>query len=76
MTIDKLVQRGLESFSNDLGSKTPIHIRVMRISRELGARMTTKQALQESYKCAVDFGDEEKIKEIKELAEELSVNLT
>jgi len=75
MAAYKLLQRGITSLDAELGSKTPAHIKVSRISQSLNTRMNTRQKITESYRLAKEFNDEETVLEIEKLAAELKVEL-
>jgi len=75
MATFKLVQRGLMSLDSELGSKTPLHIRVNRINQALSNKMSTKQRIGENYRLAKELGDEEALREIEEIAAELEIKL-
>ena len=71
----KLVQRGIISLDKDLGSKTPDHIRVSRITQNLNTKMTTKQRVTEGYRLAKELGDVEAAGELEAVAKRLNIEL-
>lgn len=71
----RLVQRGLLSLDKELGSKTPIHIKISRINQTLNTQMTTKQKVTESYRLAKELEDTTAIQEIEQVAKELNIPL-
>jgi hypothetical protein len=75
LTVDKLVQRGLESLEEELGSNTPVYIRLARLDRELKRQMSTQDNLRENYALARKLGDEERQKKLETLASSLGIEL-
>jgi hypothetical protein len=75
MAAFKLIQRGLMSLDTELGSKTPLHIKVNRISQTLSNKMSTKQKITESYRLAKELNDDGVVKEIEGIAAELEIKL-
>lgn len=71
----RLVQRGLISLNNELGSKTPDHIQVNRISQDLNTKMSTKQKVVEGYRLANELEDEKAKEELRAVAKRLGIAL-
>jgi hypothetical protein len=72
----KLVQRGIVSLNQELGSKTPVHIQVARINQDLNTVMTTKQRIVESYRLALELGKEKEAQQLQALAKGEGIELS
>lgn len=75
MATYKLLQRGMVSLDSELGSKTPAHVKMSRISQSLNTKMSTKQRVAESYRLAKELNDEQTLEEIEDIAKELKIEL-
>ena len=72
---DRLVQRGLMSLNTELGSKTPVHIRLARIEEELKLQESREQRVVGSYERAVRLQSFDRVTELQKMAKELNIEL-
>ena len=75
MAAYKLLQRGMVSLDTELGSKTPDHVKMSRISQALNTQMSTKQRATENYRLAKELGNEKVVEEIEKIAAKLGIEL-
>lgn len=76
----KLIQRGVEGYEKEMGSSTPLQVRIHRLNQRVKKAATEEQLLKDAYTMITQREEgierEALLKEIHGLAEEAKVNLT
>jgi hypothetical protein len=72
---DRLIQRGLISLDRELGSSTPVYVRLARIEEELRLMESGEQRVANSYQRASKLGVYDKVKEIEGIGKELGIDI-